>query len=68
VTAEIAGTDPALAPLVFMAPRSGWWQCASEQGSRLVCWLEAMRTLAASRPRRTSLFVAMSGHELGFSA
>ena len=29
-----------------MAPRSGWWQCASEQGSRLVCWLEVMRALA----------------------
>jgi hypothetical protein len=66
VTAEVAGTDPELAPLVFMAPRSGWWQCASEQGSRLVCWLETMRTLAAGRPRRRSLFVAMSGHELGF--
>jgi hypothetical protein len=66
VTAEIAGSDPGLAPLVFMAPRSGWWQCASEQGSRLVCWLEAMRTLAVNRPPRKSMFVAMSGHELGF--
>jgi hypothetical protein len=66
VTAEVPGSDPALAPLVFMAPRSGWWQCASEQGSRLVCWLEAMRTLATSRPPRRSLFVAMSGHELGY--
>jgi len=66
VTAEVLGSDPALAPLVFMAPRSGWWQCASEQGSRLVCWLEVMRTLATSRPPRRSLFVAMSGHELGY--
>jgi len=66
VTAEIAGGDPVLAPLVFMAPRSGWWQCASEQGSRLVCWLEVMRTLAGHRPPRKSIFVAMSGHELGF--
>jgi hypothetical protein len=25
-----------------MPPRSGWWQCASEQGSRLVCWLASL--------------------------
>jgi len=66
VTALIIGRDRNLAPLVFMAPRSGWWHCASEQGSRLVCWLEVMRVLAAIQPRRDCLFVAMSGHELGF--
>jgi hypothetical protein len=37
VTAKVAGSNSALAPLVFMAPRSAWWQSASEQGSRLVC-------------------------------
>src|SRR5262249_31784418 len=42
VTAAITGRDQNLGPLVFMAPRSGWWHCASEQGSRLVCWLEVM--------------------------
>jgi hypothetical protein len=66
VTARIAGSNPALAPLVLMAPRSGWWQCASEQGSRLACWLEAMRVLAVGKPARDSFFVALSGHELGF--
>jgi hypothetical protein len=66
VTARIAGRDPALASIVLMAPRSGWWQCVSEQGSRLVCWLEAMRALAATRPARDCYFVALSGHELGF--
>jgi len=66
ITAKIAGTNPALAPLVLMAPRSGWWQCASEQGSRLACWLEAMRVLAVGKPARDSFFVALSGHELGF--
>ena len=65
VTARIAGSDPALAPLVLMAPRSGWWQCASEQGSRLACWLEAIRVLAAANPKRDVFFVAVSGHELG---
>ena len=66
VTAAITGRDRNLGPLVFMAPRSGWWHCASEQGSRLVCWLEVMRVLAAAKPRRDCLFVAMSGHELAF--
>ena len=47
-----------------MAPRSAWWQSASEQGSRLACWLEAMRVLAAGKPARDCFFVALSGHEL----
>ncbi len=66
VTAKIPGSNPALAPLVFMAPRSGWWQCASEQGSRLACWLEVARVLATAKPARDSFFVAFSGHEVGF--
>ena len=66
VTAKISGRDQSLGPLIFMAPRSGWWQCVSEQGSRLVCWLEIMRVLAAARPARDCHFVAMSGHELAF--
>jgi hypothetical protein len=66
VTAKISGRDQSLSPLVFMAPRSGWWQCVSEQGSRLVCWLEIMRFLAAAKASRDCHFVAMSGHELGF--
>jgi len=48
-----------------MAPRSGWWQCASEQGSRLACWLEAIRVVAGGKPTRDCFFVALSGHELG---
>jgi hypothetical protein len=66
VTAKIAGRNPAMAPLVLMAPRSGWWQCASEQGSRLACWLEAIRVVADGNPARDCYFVALSGHELGF--
>lgn len=65
ITAKIAGRDPTLAPLVFMAPRSAWWQCVSEQGCRLALWLEAMRVLASAKPARDCLFVAFSGHELG---
>jgi hypothetical protein len=65
VVAKIAGTNPTLGPLVLMAPRSAWWQCTTEQGSRLACWLEAIRVLAAGRPARDCIFVALSGHELG---
>ena len=66
VTAKIPGTNPALSPVVFMAPRSGWWQCASEQGSRLACWLEVARVLSARKLARDCYFVAFSGHEVGF--
>src|SRR5215831_3994870 len=65
VVAKIAVSNPALGPLVFMAPRSAWWQCTTEQGSRLACWLEVIRVLAAARPARDCIFVALSGHELG---
>ena len=50
VTAKIAGSDPGLPPLVIMTPRSGWWQCASERGGGLACWLETMRVLAGAKP------------------
>jgi hypothetical protein len=65
VTCKVAGSDPTLPPLVLMAPRSAWWQSASEQGSRLACWLEALRVLAGGNIKRDAYFVAMSGHELG---
>jgi len=54
-----------LPPIVVMTPRSGWWQCASERGGGLACWLEAMRALAAAGAPRSATFVASSGHELG---
>ncbi len=66
VTAKIAGSNTSLAPLVVMAARSGWWQCASEQGSRLACWLEVIRAVRFGKPARDCFFVALSGHELGF--
>jgi hypothetical protein len=65
VTARVAGSDPGLAPLVVVTPRSGWWQCASERGGGLACWLETIRILSAGRPTRDCLFAAFSGHELG---
>jgi hypothetical protein len=65
VTARIAGPNPALPPLVVMTPRSGWYACASERGGGIACWLELMRTFAASQPPRDLVFAASSGHELG---
>ena len=65
VVAIIKGTDAKLAPLVVMTPRSGWWHATSERGGGLVCWLEVLRALAASRPPRTAYFLSSSGHELG---
>jgi hypothetical protein len=65
VVATIAGRRPELSPVIAMTPRSGWWQCAAERGGGLVCWLEVIRRVAASRPARQVLFVASSGHELG---
>jgi hypothetical protein len=66
VTARITGSDPGLAPLIVTTPRSGWWECASERGGGLACWLEAIGTLAAGEPARDCLFAAFSGHEIGF--
>jgi hypothetical protein len=66
VTARITGSEPSLAPLIVTTPRSGWWECASERGGGLACWLEAIEALAAARPARDCLFVAFSGHEIGF--
>jgi hypothetical protein len=66
VVAKIPGRNPELAPLVVMTPRSGWWQCASERGGGLACWLETMRALALAGTERDCLFIACSGHELGF--
>ena len=65
VTAAIQGVNPALAPLVVMTPRSGWYWCASERGGGIACWLEVMRALQRVPPARSILFVASSGHELG---
>ena len=65
VTAAIPGRDPALAPVVVMTPRSGWWHCAGERGGGIACWLEVMRAVAGSGPARDVLFVSTTGHEIG---
>ena len=65
VVATVAGQRPALAPLVVITPRSGWWQCASERGGGLACWVETLRAVSAAQPMRPAIFLASSGHELG---
>ena len=65
VVGRIEGAEPDLAPLVVMTPRSGWWQCASERGGGIACWLELMRAIIEAGPRRDVIFVATSAHELG---
>lgn len=65
ILAAVPGRRPDLAPVVVMTPRSGWYQCVSERGGGLACWLEIMKAVAEVRPERTVRFVASSGHELG---
>jgi hypothetical protein len=65
VVADVEGRDAALAPVVVITPRSGWWTCASERGGGIACWLEAIRAAAARRPARRVIALASSGHELG---
>lgn len=61
----IEGSDSHLAPLVVMTPKSAWWTCTAERGGGLVAWLECLRHLAYRQPRRTVIFTANTGHELG---
>lgn len=65
VEAKIAGSNPDLAPVVVMTPRSGWWANASERGGGIACFLEVMRAVNASVPKRDVIFTANTGHELG---
>ena len=65
VVAELKGSGEALPPIVVMTPRSGWYWCASERGGGIACWLEIMRGLRETPLKRSVLFVASSGHELG---
>ncbi len=65
VQVTIPGSDPNLAPLVIMTPRSAWWTCTSERGGGITVWLECARHFTANRPDRTVIFTANTGHELG---
>lgn len=65
VVGRIEGAEQGLAPLIVMTPRSGWWQCASERGGGIACWLALMQAIMEAGARRDVIFVATSAHELG---
>lgn len=65
VVGAIGGSRPEMPAVVVMTPRSGWWQCASERGGGIACWMEAIRAVRAARTPRSVRFIASSGHELG---
>ena len=65
VIARIPGQNAALAPIVVMTPRSGWWQCASERGGGMACLAEVGRAFARAPLQRDLLLLASTGHELG---
>ena len=65
VVARIPGQDPSLAPVVVMTPKSAWWTCTAERGGGIVIWLALLRHFAANQPKRTVVFTANTGHELG---
>ncbi len=65
VEARIEGSNPDLAPVVVMTPRSGWWANASERGGGIACFLEIMKAVKAMSPERDVIFTANTGHELG---
>ncbi len=62
---RVPGRDTALAPLVVMTPRSGWWTCASERGGGIAVLLEILRAITLAQPARDVIFTANTGHELG---
>jgi hypothetical protein len=66
VTTLIPGSNRSAPPLIVMTPRSGWWTCASERGGGIACWVELMRALKNTKPARDIIFVASSGHEVGY--
>ena len=65
VRVRVPGTDPTLAPVVVMTPKSAWWICTAERGGGIALWLALLRHFAVAQPARDVIFVATSGHELG---
>lgn len=66
IRAVVPGSVPGSAPLVVLTPRSGWWHCAGERGGGIAIWLEVARLVRAAGFRRDVVFLATTGHELGF--
>ncbi|MEO9254108.1 MAG: hypothetical protein ABI305_01090, partial [Tepidiformaceae bacterium] len=66
VIGTVPGTDRSAPPIVVMTPRSGWWNCASERGGGIACWLEIARSVASAGLRPDVVFLASTAHELGY--
>lgn len=66
VVARVSGSQPSLPPVVVLTPRSGWWNCAGERGGGIAVWLEVARHVRALGLKRDTVFLATTGHELGF--
>jgi len=64
--AVVPGKRRSLPPVVVLTPRSGWWHCAGERGGGLAIWLEVARTADQLGLDRDLVFLATTGHELGF--
>jgi hypothetical protein len=66
IVARMRGPDSTLAPLVVLTPRSGWWYCAGERGGGIAVLLEVAKAVETKPLHRDIVFVATTGHELGF--
>lgn len=66
VSGRLPGRYPERPPLVVLTPRSGWWHCAGERGGGLAVWLELARVLRDKPLSRDVIFLATTGHELGY--
>jgi hypothetical protein len=64
VQTTIGGSNPQLAPLIIMTPKSAWWTCTAERGGGICAWLACLRYFAVHQPARDVVFTANTGHEL----
>ncbi|MCR9278517.1 MAG: hypothetical protein NXH85_11130 [Pseudomonadaceae bacterium] len=64
VQVHVPGSNPNLAPLVIMTPRSAWFTCTAERAGGIAVWLAALRAFARKPPKRPVILWANSGHEL----
>lgn len=71
VEARIAGSDPSLAPLIVMTPRSGWWACAAAASrpfsKSCARWSRRHRYAPCCSPRTRGTNSATSGSTIGSS-
>jgi len=59
------GSDPQLRPILVLVSRNAWYEAAAGQGTGLAAWLATAVAQSAKHPKRSVIFVALSGNELG---